>query len=212
MSTLAIKALSLTVKAIAKPVSKGIQNLAAETENQKFRGWCIKAGNLANWATHTINVRLVGGKKIKLKPLGDAEAVARGGEVVGETFVLSVAMTMVAIELWRKEKVSMYEKEQKAKKKLERRAEKDRLLAEKFANFEKEISTLRENVQVLQETIKRDELERQTEKVTKIKSAKIGENTTSSPEENNSWSSWFFPFYVQSVDPHPTASDPTPYV
>ena len=209
MSTLAIKALILVVKAIAKPVSKGVQTLAAETENQKLKGVLIQAGNLANRWTHTINVRLSSGKKgIRIRPLGDAEALARGGEVVGETFVLSVALTMVSFELWRKEKISMYEKKQKAKKKQERRAKKDKLLAEKFLYFEEEILTLRENISILQETIKKEEESKHQAK--EGRTMKERESFPKSEErnnekENNSWSTWFFPFYMQSVDSNPGA-------
>lgn len=218
MSTLAIKALILVVKAIAKPVSKGVQTLAAETENQKLKGVLIQAGNLANRWTHTINVRLIGGKKtiggkkgtggIRIRPLGDAEALARGGEVVGEMFVLSVALTMVSIELWRKEKVSMYEKEQKAIKKQERRTKKDKLLAEKFLYFEEEILTLRKNISILQETIKREEeFKHQTKEgrtTTKERESRPKSEERNTEKENNSWSTWFFPFYVQSVDSNHT--------
>ena len=152
MSAVAIKALILTIKTVSKPVSKRLKAHASASE--RFRGLCIAIGRFMNRSTHSINVRLAGGKKLKMKPLGEQEAVSRGAEVVGEGFVYGTSVLLLVGEYARRDYIKDLESAEKARAKRVRRREKDALLEAKFAALRREIDVLQTEVRELKENSK----------------------------------------------------------
>ena len=67
MSAVAIKALILTIKTISKPVSKRLKAHAEASE--QFKAVCVNVGRFMNRMTHNVNVRLAGGRELRMKPL-----------------------------------------------------------------------------------------------------------------------------------------------
>jgi len=51
-----------------------------------------------------LNIRLLGHKIKQVKPLGEAEAVARGADFFGEFFIYSVSVTAMLLEVWRNDR------------------------------------------------------------------------------------------------------------
>ena len=152
MSGVAVKALILTIKTVSKPVSKRLKSQAEASE--RFRDLCITVGRFMNEATHLINVRLAGGRELRMKPLGEQEAVSRGAEVVGEAFVYATSVLLLVGEYARRDYIKDLESNEKARKKQQRRKAKDADLREKFAAMQAEIDTLREELRELRESSK----------------------------------------------------------
>lgn len=152
MSGVAVKALILTIKTVSKPVSKRLKSQAEASE--RFRDLCITVGRFMNRATHLINVRLAGGRELRMKPLGEQEAVSRGAEVVGEGFVYATSVLLLVGEYARRDYIKDLESSEKARKKQQRRKAKDADLREKFAAMQAEIDTLREELRELRESSK----------------------------------------------------------
>ncbi len=149
MSGVGIKMLILSIKTISKPISKRLKLAAADSE--RFKDVCILVGRAVNQLTHQVNVRLVGGKAIKLKPLGESEAVSRGAEVVGEGFVYGTSVLLLVGEYARRDYVKDKEKAEKAEKKRASRLRKATALALRFKHIEGEMHELRNRVKELEE-------------------------------------------------------------
>ena len=81
-----LKVGALVIKQLTKPLAKRAKVHAKASPI--FASQCIRVGNLVNQFTHYLNVRMLGGRILKVKPLDDAVAVERGG---GEDPVVQVA-------------------------------------------------------------------------------------------------------------------------
>ena len=230
MSAVAVKLLILTVKTISKPFSKRLKEAAKNSTN--FKSTCIFVGNYVNSFTHNVNIRLIGGKQIKLKPLGEPEAISRGAEVVGEGFVYAVSLTLLVGEYARRDYIKEIESKEKAEKKAKRRVEKDAVLADKFDRLINVLAVLSAKVERLEEQQQQQQQQQQTKQhraeVSNGNPEAVGMAATSGAtnmkQDNNeegvamdtkngtssswaSWtSSWYWPFYVEIVD-GPSAED-----
>ena len=230
MAAVAVKLLILTVKTISKPFSKRLKEAAKNSTN--FKSTCIFVGNYVNSFTHNVNIRLIGGKQIKLKPLGEPEAISRGAEVVGEGFVYAVSLTLLVGEYARRDYIKEIESKEKAEKKAKRRVEKDAVLADKFDRLINVLAVLSAKVERLEEQQQQQQQQQQTRQhraeVSNGNPEAVGMAATSGAtnmkQENNeegvamdtkngtssswaSWtSSWYWPFYVEIVD-GPSAED-----
>ena len=230
MSAVAVKLLILTVKTISKPFSKRLKEAAKNSTN--FKSTCIFVGNYVNSFTHNVNIRLIGGKQIKLKPLGEPEAISRGAEVVGEGFVYAVSLTLLVGEYARRDYIKEIESKEKAEKKAKRRVEKDAVLADKFDRLINVLAVLSAKVERLEEQQQQQQQQQQTRQhraeVSNGNPEAVGMAATSGAtkrkQDNNeeseaidtkngtssswaSWtSSWYWPFYVEIVD-GPSAED-----
>jgi hypothetical protein len=210
MSAVAVKLLILTVKTISKPFSKRLKDVAKDSES--FKGYCIKIGNFMNGFTHNVNIRFIGGKQIKLKPLGETEAISRGAEVVGEGFVYGVSICLLVAEYARRDYIKDIEAAEKAEKKAQRREKKDKALAEKFEHLTHQISILESKLQELEEqnhkwgkiaslqVLQAREVGNSERKRTNTESKKI-DNIEESKRTSTWWGSWYWPFYVEVIDP-----------
>ena len=206
MSAVAIKVGILAIKSISKPISKKIKDYAQD--HKQFKTWCGSIGNFFNSITHKVNVRIAGGKQIKLKPLAEAEAVSIGADYVGEGFVLSVSVGLLVAEYARRDYIKDIEKKEKIKQKEKKREKKekefDALLEHikvRFSKLDAEVSVLKTKIQELKGT---------NENVDVIPSVKSDEKDSNSKninynetqkQENGWFSSWFYnPFYVKVID------------
>jgi hypothetical protein len=230
MSAVAVKLLILTVKTISKPFSKRLKDAARNSTS--FKSTCIFVGNYVNSFTHNVNIRLIGGKQIKLKPLGEPEAISKGAEVVGEGFVYAVSLTLLVGEYARRDYIKDIESKEKAEKKAKRRVEKDAVLADKFDRLIKVLAVLSAKVERLEEHQQQQQQQQQTRQqraaVANGNPVAVGLAATSGAtkrkQDNNeeseaidtkngtssswaSWtSSWYWPFYVEIVE-GPSAED-----
>jgi hypothetical protein len=230
MSAVAVKLLILTVKTISKPFSKRLKEAAKNSTS--FKSTCIFVGNYVNSFTHNVNIRLIGGKQIKLKPLGEPEAISKGAEVVGEGFVYAVSLTLLVGEYARRDYIKDIESKEKAEKKAKRRVEKDAVLADKFDRLIKVLAVLSAKVERLEEHQQQQQQQQQTRQqraaVANGNPVAVGLAATSGAtkrkQDNNeeseaidtkngtssswaSWtSSWYWPFYVEIVE-GPSAED-----
>jgi optic atrophy 3 protein len=198
MSAMMIKIGILAIKTISKPLSKRIKEIAKESTI--FRGHCQKVGNFFNSLTHNVNVRLAGGRQIKLKPLAESEAVSIGAEYVGEGFILGVSVSLLVGEYARRDHIKGLESIKKAKQKQQRRNQKDAALSAQFACMEEKLLALRKQVLELEA-----KTQAQTPAQTKVQDqvqVQAKEQTTESSDPSSSSKeplslSWFWPFYVR---------------
>ena len=197
MSGIAVKFLILTIKTVSKPVSKRLKSQAEQST--RFKNVCIEIGRFMNRSTHFVNVRLAGGRQVKMKPLGEQEAVSRGADVVGEGFVYGTSVLLLVGEYARRDRIKESEAAEKARRKLENRRKKDAALEKKFTEMRTEIIELQKQVQELKNpsisTISRGQ--------DAIATA-YNEHTIEDAKQTNQASSWlrswlatFSPFYFQ---------------
>ncbi|OBZ88060.1 OPA3-like protein [Choanephora cucurbitarum] len=85
----AIKIGSLLVKTLAKPVANSIKTQAKQ--HPTFREFCISVAQM----------KFLGYKTEKIRPLNDARAIESGANFLSEAFVFSVAASIIIAESWR---------------------------------------------------------------------------------------------------------------
>ncbi|PIK41327.1 hypothetical protein BSL78_21805 [Apostichopus japonicus] len=96
-----IKLATLGIKQISKPISKGIKQLGKN--NPTFgRRVCAPPAQLYHWLDVNLRMRILGlGKATEVAPLSEEAAVELGAEMIGETFIFTVAVGCLAFEYWR---------------------------------------------------------------------------------------------------------------
>ena len=207
-----MKLLILTVKTISKPFSKRLKEVAKDSD--KFKDYCITVGNFVNNFTHSVNVRFIGGRQIKLKPLGESEAISRGAEVVGEGFVFTVSMTLLLAEYARRDYTKGLEAEEKQRKKNERRLLKNAQVDLLFERLAKEIKVLRRKIEVLEVEVHENKdpstpttaaIEQTTAKHTNTKESGGKSSKTESKGWGSSLANWW-PFYVEVIEAPPVVA------
>ena len=95
-----LKVGALVIKQLTKPLAKRAKTHAKSSPF--FAAQCIRVGNAVNVVTHRMNVTLLGGRLLKVKPLEDAVAVDRGAEVLSGTHQ-SVGTALILLEYARKD-------------------------------------------------------------------------------------------------------------
>lgn len=96
-----IKLATLAVKQISKPISKSIKQLGKN--NPAFgRRICAPPAQFYHWLDVNLKMRILGlGKATEVAPLSHEAAVELGAEMIGETFIFTVAVGCLAFEYWR---------------------------------------------------------------------------------------------------------------
>lgn len=137
----------LVIKQLTKPLAKRAKSHAKASP--VFASQCIRVGNVVNQFTHYVNVRMLGGRILKVKPLDDAVAVERGAEVLSEGLIIGVGALLITLEYARKDMIAA--EKDALKKRNERRKEKLRQLElnSRFAELRQEVLNLRNEVAIL---------------------------------------------------------------
>ncbi|XP_071787269.1 optic atrophy 3 protein homolog [Asterias amurensis] len=99
-----IKLASLAIKQISKPLAKRIQ-LMAKTRPFIRKYICMPPAQLHHWMEINLKMRILGlGKASSVKPLSEEAAVELGAEIIGETFLFSVAVGTISFEYFRQQR------------------------------------------------------------------------------------------------------------
>mmetsp|Transcript_20014 Transcript_20014/g.26422 ORF Transcript_20014/g.26422 Transcript_20014/m.26422 type:complete len:217 (-) Transcript_20014:89-739(-) len=107
----------LTIKTLAKPVSKRIKSQAAQHPlGAKFCAW---VGQHTHYLTTRINIAATGHVALKVPPLNEERALKRGAEFLGETFIYGVGGAIVVYEYLKSEEKNRVKAEQAKKKRRE---------------------------------------------------------------------------------------------
>ncbi|KAL0083553.1 optic atrophy 3 protein-domain-containing protein [Phycomyces blakesleeanus] len=97
MSTLKLG--SLLIRTLAKPVATSIKTQAKQ--HPTFREFCINVAQQSHKLEMTLKMKFLGYKKEVIRPLNDARAIESGANFLSESFVFSVAATIIIAESWR---------------------------------------------------------------------------------------------------------------
>ncbi|XP_071478502.1 putative OPA3-like protein CG13603 [Diadema setosum] len=99
-----IKLGTLAVKQISKPISKSIRAMAKGSPFMR-RYICMPPAQFYHWMDVNLKMRILGlGKATEVKPLSEEAAVELGSEIIGESFIFSVAVGTLVFEYWRSSK------------------------------------------------------------------------------------------------------------
>ncbi len=131
------------MKTIAKPVASRIKVEAKK--HPRFSSLCISLGQFTHQITSRLNVLASGYKIIGVSSLPEEEALSRGINFLSETFVFSVAGTIIVVEYARSEAKNA----EKAKKAQEAEQEFRQYLEDKFTHLTQEIAVLQTRVEEL---------------------------------------------------------------
>ena len=94
----------LTIKTLAKPISKRVQAYAQN--NEHFKNLCISIGRANNRVSHYFrNVTNDGKYKIKFNKVSEKDAIETGSNLIGEGFVYAVGGGLL-IEEYTRSKIS----------------------------------------------------------------------------------------------------------
>jgi len=151
----------LAVKTISKPVATQLKSYAKEPGI--FRSSCALFGQSSHIIGTRLNVRLLGHRINKVKPLGEAEAVAKGADLFGELFIYTVSGGAIVFEYSRSSK----ESERKAQDKKERQRIKEQKMHDQLSSIHKRIDELHEETKNLKSALA--ELEEKKEKQQAVK-------------------------------------------
>eukprot|EP00730_Choanoeca_flexa_P013113 TRINITY_DN4976_c0_g1_i2.p1 TRINITY_DN4976_c0_g1~~TRINITY_DN4976_c0_g1_i2.p1 ORF type:complete len:175 (+),score=31.26 TRINITY_DN4976_c0_g1_i2:75-599(+) len=135
------KILSLTVRTVAKPISKILKDQAKQ--HATFRqAFLVPVGQL----THGIAVRIrrltIGSSRRDVVPLDEAGATEYGAEFLGEAFIYSVATALMVTEY-----------NSSAKKSAAKEARQNERLRQLEADLEQANATLTMQTQALRQTV-----------------------------------------------------------
>ncbi|MES1912574.1 MAG: hypothetical protein MHM6MM_004828 [Cercozoa sp. M6MM] len=135
---LLFKVFALTVRTLSKPMAKSLKKKAKE--HPMMRDMVVSFANFyQRWETR-LSVRMLGHKVTKIRPMQTDKAVEKGADIIGETFVYSVAMAFLGLDYVRK----IYEDAEKAERsKMKDKQFKDDLAA-RFASLELELRELKD--------------------------------------------------------------------
>ncbi|CUM67731.1 uncharacterized protein PRCAT00005436001 [Priceomyces carsonii] len=102
MSGIALKLTSLLVRTVAKPIATTLKAQAKERE--LFRQTCIRIAQTLHLTDLKLRMRLLGEKRIKIRPLNDKKAIENGANFLSEFFIFSVAGSLIFYESYRSRK------------------------------------------------------------------------------------------------------------
>lgn len=97
--SIALKFTSLFIRTLAKPIATRIKTHARD--HPTFRNRCIYAAQAIHRAEATLRMRVLNESEKKIRPLNDARAIQTGANFVAESFVFSVAASLILYESWR---------------------------------------------------------------------------------------------------------------
>ncbi|ODV89602.1 hypothetical protein CANCADRAFT_4220 [Tortispora caseinolytica NRRL Y-17796] len=96
MSTVLFKLGTLAIRTLSKPIASTIQ--ARATKSGPFRSICISLAQGVNRTEHFFRNKLSGKNKTPMRPLNDAKAIETGAKFLSETFLFSVAGSLIIFE------------------------------------------------------------------------------------------------------------------
>ncbi|KAK9477846.1 OPA3-domain-containing protein [Lipomyces japonicus] len=97
MSTIALKIGSLLIRTLAKPIANSIKSRAKH--HGPFRNTCIAVAQRLHATDVRLRSGLIGSKATaKVRPLNDTKAIEMGANFLSETFLFSVAASVVLFE------------------------------------------------------------------------------------------------------------------
>lgn len=99
MSGIALKLTSLLVRTVAKPIAQTLK--AQAKEHDAFKNACIRVAQTVHMTDVTLRMKLLGEKKIKVRPLNDKKAVENGANFLLEFFIFLVAGLLIFYESYR---------------------------------------------------------------------------------------------------------------
>ena len=140
-----LKVGALVIKQLTKPLAKRAKTHAKNSPF--FAAQCVRVGNAVNVVTHRMNVTLLGGRLLKVKPLEDAVAVDRGAEVLSEGLIISVGTALILLEYARKDAEAV--RKEVARKEKEMRQERLRQLEldARFAEMRQELLEVKKELE-----------------------------------------------------------------
>eukprot|EP00284_Hemiselmis_tepida_P012550 CAMPEP_0174927566 /NCGR_PEP_ID=MMETSP1355-20121228/18861_1 /TAXON_ID=464990 /ORGANISM="Hemiselmis tepida, Strain CCMP443" /LENGTH=238 /DNA_ID=CAMNT_0016173677 /DNA_START=305 /DNA_END=1021 /DNA_ORIENTATION=+ len=87
---------TLFIRTLSKPVANAIKKRAVG--HPSFRDRCASFAQWWHRMEVSLQVQLMGHTARTIKPLGEAEAVAQGADILGEGVIFSIAALLLAIE------------------------------------------------------------------------------------------------------------------
>jgi len=87
---------TLLIRTLSKPVAAAIKRRAVG--HQSFRNRCASFAQWWHRMEVSLQVQLMGHTARTIKPLGEAEAVAQGADILGEGVIFSIAAILLAVE------------------------------------------------------------------------------------------------------------------
>lgn len=109
MSGIALKLTSLLVRTVAKPIATTLKHQAKNHES--FRKSCIRIAQTMHLTDVKLRMRLIGEKKIKIRPLNDNKAIENGANFISEFFIFLVAGSLILYESFRSRKKANNERD-----------------------------------------------------------------------------------------------------
>eukprot|EP00924_Labyrinthula_sp_SR-Ha-C_P008295 snap_masked-scaffold_11-processed-gene-8.16-mRNA-1 protein AED:1.00 eAED:1.00 QI:0/-1/0/0/-1/1/1/0/156 len=108
---------TLLIKTISKPLATNLKSQAKQ--HPKFRKVCVTTGQFMNRIQTEINVRSLGHKVKKIKPLNEEIAINKGADLFGDVFIYTVSALTIIWEVNRRSNETK-EKAEKALKEKQR--------------------------------------------------------------------------------------------
>lgn len=99
MSGIALKLTSLLVRTVAKPMALALK--AQAKEHEAFRSACIRVAQTVHSTDIKLRMKLLGEKRIKVRPLNDNKAIENGANFLLEFFIFLVAGSLILYESYR---------------------------------------------------------------------------------------------------------------
>mmetsp|Transcript_44287 Transcript_44287/g.110905 ORF Transcript_44287/g.110905 Transcript_44287/m.110905 type:complete len:240 (+) Transcript_44287:313-1032(+) len=87
---------TLFIRTLSKPVAAAIKKRAIK--HPSFRNRCATFAQWWHRMEVSLQVQLMGHTARTIKPLGEAEAVAQGADILGEGVIFSIAALLLAVE------------------------------------------------------------------------------------------------------------------
>ncbi|KAH3687907.1 hypothetical protein WICPIJ_001124 [Wickerhamomyces pijperi] len=109
MSGIGIKLGSLLLRQVSKPIANILK--AQAIDHEVFKKVCIWIAQRLHRTDVTLRMKLMGEKGAKVRPLNDKKAVENGANFLSETFIFSVAGSIVLFESWRQRQKELTRRE-----------------------------------------------------------------------------------------------------
>eukprot|EP01031_Cornospumella_fuschlensis_P041124 gene41124-50171_t len=148
-----LKLAGLLVKTLAKPVANRIKIEARK--HPKLSALCVRMGQMSHQLTSRITIISQGYRVLNVDPLPEEEALSRGINILSETFVFTVAGTLLTFEYARSEAKSAQKAQQIEEQDRQFRA----YLEQRFEAQQRELQGLQTQLTELQESLEQRDRE-----------------------------------------------------
>ncbi|KAH3675641.1 hypothetical protein WICMUC_002558 [Wickerhamomyces mucosus] len=109
MSGIGLKLGALLLRQVSKPIANILK--AQALEHELFKRLCIALAQRIHRTDVTLRMKLMGEKGAKVRPLNDKKAVENGANFLSETFIFSVAGSIILFESWRQRQKELNRRE-----------------------------------------------------------------------------------------------------